>query len=384
MEGLFNHVIDGETYLGFITTITLLMFIVIMRSFNRRLRNKFTAVAVAMLIALTAGALDTHFGYVGCCTNIRYLFKIVKYICEGYMELTVVQIVGHDYRKSRLKILWTPFILISIVIASAPFSPAVFSFGPKGEFIRGPVGYIVFVQAGIYTLMALAVCAKKWFNGYQRDALIILFMLAVVSMGVFLEEALIYDNCTLTSSSIGVLFVYVYMYAERYNVDSVSGCYKRRCFYSDAAKYAKTNMAVISMDLNDLKLINDNFGHKAGDIALLTLAEVCRSVKDNRFILYRTGGDEFMMLGIKASKEEAEQLISDTKQKLSETPYSCSFGLHMYKPGDDFDEVVVQADKAMYDDKSLYKQSRTKRSHARTEQYDEKSQSFNNDIKFKN
>ena len=382
MDNVLNYVIDGETYLGFITTITLLMFILIMRSFDSRLRNKFTAVAVAMMIALMAGAMDIRYQYLGDCSGIRYLFKIVKYICEGYMELTVVQIVGHDYQKSRLKILWTPFILISIVILCAPFNPAIFYFGPNGEFIRGPVGYVVFVQAGIYMLMALAVVVKKWANGYQRDALIILFLLAVVSTGVLLEEALIYENCTLTSSSIGILFVYVYMYAERYNVDSVSMCYKRRCFYSDAAKYSKIDMAVISMDLNDLKYINDNFGHKAGDIALLTFAQVCRGVKPNKFILYRPGGDEFMMLGIKASKDEAESLISSIRQKLLETPYSCSFGLYMYKPGDDFDEIVVQADKAMYDDKNLYKQSRTKRSHARSEKYDEKVESFSNDINF--
>lgn len=374
--------IDGGSYLGFIIIITLLMFIVLMRSFDRELRNKFTGLAFFMLVALGVGALDVRLCHDEVCTGIRYVIKLIKYLCEGYMEVTVFRIVALNYKIGKRKIIWLPYILISLILITAPINPYVFSFDEFGRQVTGPLGYLVFVQAGIYMIMALAVCANKWVNGYQRDALIIVFMLAVVSMGVFLEEAGIYENCILNSSSIGILFLYVYIYAERYNVDSVSMCYKRRCFYSDAAKYAKSNMAIISMDLNDLKYINDNFGHKAGDIALLTFAEVCRSVKNNNFILYRTGGDEFMILGINTSRVEAEKLIFQVKSRLSETPYTCSFGLYMYKPGDDFDEAVVQADKAMYDDKHNYKASKTKRAHSRNEQYDEKMESFSNDIKF--
>lgn len=382
MIGLSHFGVDGGTYLGFIICITLLMFILIMRSFDRKLRSQFLRVDIAMILALGAGALEMELLEIGGSTTLLYASLLVKYILEGYMELSIVQIVGREYQKSRLKVLWLPFILISLVLCLAPFSTAIFNFDKVNGFSRGPLGYLIFIEAGIYMLMGMAICVKKWSTGYQRDALIILFMLAVVSTGVFLEEANIYENCTLTSSSIGVLFVYVYMYAERYNVDSVSMCYKRRCFYSDAAKYAKSEMAVISMDLNDLKYINDNFGHKAGDVALLTFAEVCRSVKSNKYILYRTGGDEFMILGIRVSKAEAEGLIATIRAKLQETPYTCSFGLQMYKPGDDFDDVVVQADKAMYDDKSIYKASKTKRSHARSIEYDEKVEPFVNDIHF--
>lgn len=382
MLGLSYFWIEGGTYIGFIVCITLLMFILIMRSFDIKLRRKFTRVAVAMILALIAGSLELGLLEQKSISGLIYMALLLKYILEGYMEIAVIQIVGHDYEKVQSKLMWIPFVIISIVICTAPINPDVFYFDSIQGFVRGPLGYLIFVEAGIYLLAGLCICVKKWFTGYQRDALIILFMLVIVSIGVLLEEAYIFDNCTLTSSSIGVLFVYVYMYAERYNVDSVSMCYKRRCFYSDAAKYAKQELAIISMDLNDLKYINDNYGHKAGDVALLTFAEVCRSVKTNKFILYRTGGDEFMILGIRATKNEAEKLISIIREKLKETPYTCSFGLYMYKPGEDFDEAVVQADKAMYDDKHLYKANKRNHNRRTLEEFDEKVQSFNNDIDF--
>ncbi len=215
-----------------------------------------------------------------------------------------------------------------------------------------------------------------------RDVLTIVVMLAMVVVGGILEQTKILMSCTLPSSAIGILFLYMYMYAERYNVDSVSKCYKRRCFYSDAEKHSKSKMAIISMDLNDLKYINDNYGHKAGDIALLTFAEVCRSVKPKKFVLYRTGGDEFMILGNKASRDEAEALTELIREKLRETPYTCSFGIYMYNPGEDFDSCVVKADQAMYDDKRVYKESKTKRSHPRSDEYEERLDNFTNNISF--
>ncbi len=382
MGDIIGAGLDGGTYLGYIVCITLLMFIGTMRAFDRELRKKFIIVTFVMMIALGAGAADIYYSSLKEPVFSRYIVRLVKYLCEGYMELVLVQIVGHDYKASRSIIIWIPYIVISMLMLTAPINPDIFYFTADNQFVRGYLGYAVFMQAVIYIMMDLAVVIKKWYDGYQRDAVMILYMVAVVVIGVCLEEAKIFKNCTIISSTIGILFVYIYIYAERYNVDSVSKCYKRRCFYSDAAKYARVHMAIISMDLNDLKYINDNYGHKAGDIALLTFAEVCRSVKTNNFILYRTGGDEFMILGIKASEQEASNLIRLIREKLKETPYSCSFGLQMYSPGDDFDAAVVAADKAMYDDKSIYKASKTKRSHARNDDYANNFETFTNDIRF--
>lgn len=212
-----------------------------------------------------------------------------------------------------------------------------------------------------------------------RDKFIILFMIIVIGLGALHETAGVFNNCLIPSCAISLLFLYMYMYAERYNVDSVSKCYKRRCFYSDAEKYGKHSLAIVSMDLNDLKMLNDNYGHKAGDIALLTFAEVCRSVKPKNFILYRTGGDEFMMLGIKATLADTEALVRRIKERLTDTPYASSFGIYMYDPSEDFDAAVIKADQAMYEDKRAYKESRVKRF---GDQFEDGNDSFTNNINF--
>ncbi len=243
--------------------------------------------------------------------------------------------------------------------------------------------FIVQTGLGIFALLVVSsILIKDIERNNKSDMAVIAFVILVFIVGFILELTMVFKNCIFPSASVAILFLYTYMYAERYNYDSVSKCYKRRCFYSDAAKYSKTNFSVISMDLNDLKFINDNYGHKAGDIALLTFAEVCRAVKQNKFILYRTGGDEFMFLGIKATLDESEELVSAVRNKLKETPYTCSFGISMYTPGTDFDDVVVKADQAMYDDKRAFKELKAKYGSAKDEEAEDKLKNFTNNIHF--
>ena len=375
--------IDGGTYIGLMVCVTLFIFIVTMRSFDRELRKKFIYTIIAMFFALVMAAIDMHLQELPTLNNARYITRIAKLIAEGYMQVSVLRIFSKELNKLGEKVIWIPFLVTSFVLLTAPFNSEVFYFTSDNKYIRGPLGNIVFVEATIYMALALRICIHRWFSGFQRDAFTILCMVMVIAVGVVLEDRHIFANCTLNSSAVCTIYLYMYMYAERYNVDSVSRCYKRRCFYADAAKYSKNQIAIISMDLNDLKFINDNYGHKAGDIALLTFAEVVRSVKTNKFILYRTGGDEFMILGIKASIFESEELVNLVREKLKETPYTCSFGISIYNPGDDFDAAVVKADKEMYSDKNTYKESRTKRSHSRVDDFDNINV-FTNDINFLN
>lgn len=375
--------LDGGTYIGLVVCITLIIFIVTMRSFDRDLRKKFIYTITALCIALIMSYLDMHYALEPTVNPLRYVARIIKLIAEGYMEVSVLRIFIKDINKVNDKVIWLPFIVASVVLLMAPVNREVFYFTPDNEYVRGPLGNVIFVEAIIYMALALRICIKKWFEGFQRDAVTMLSMLMMTAVGVIFENEKIFPNCALNSSAVCIIFLYMYMYAERYNVDSVSRCYKRRCFYADAAKYARNQIAIISMDLNDLKFINDNYGHKSGDIALLTFAEVVRSVKTNKFILYRTGGDEFMILGIKASLSEAKELVEYVREKLKETPYTCSFGINMYNPGDDFDAAVVKADKAMYADKNAYKESRTKRSRSRVDDF-ENINLFSNNINFLN
>jgi diguanylate cyclase (GGDEF)-like protein len=122
----------------------------------------------------------------------------------------------------------------------------------------------------------------------------------------------------------------------------------------------KDSLALLFLDVDRFKNINDTLGHTVGDIMLehvsKRLAESLPALK-----VYRIGGDEFTLILPKSSRDEALQAAEIILQQF-ETPYeinehsfflTASIGIGMYPfDGDDMDSLVANADTAMYQAKA--------------------------------
>lgn len=120
------------------------------------------------------------------------------------------------------------------------------------------------------------------------------------------------------------------------------------------------NITVIFWDLNNLKIINDTYGHEYGDKALSALASVLYAHSDEQCRrVYRFGGDEFVMIIDNPHDGEAELIISAVKDELVKCSYDISIEISSAVGvasgnGSDIIEIVKNADSAMYADKQLY------------------------------
>lgn len=124
--------------------------------------------------------------------------------------------------------------------------------------------------------------------------------------------------------------------------------------------------AVAMVDLNDLKKINDQYGHKSGDAYI---KGCCRIVCDifNYSPIFRIGGDEFVVIMIGEDYENRDELIlqakeafaisfSDVKKPVFQR-YSASIGLAVFGPEDNtFENVFKRADNEMYTAKMIFKE----------------------------
>lgn len=115
--------------------------------------------------------------------------------------------------------------------------------------------------------------------------------------------------------------------------------------------------AVLFVDLNDLKMLNDSFGHMGGDAALVTVAEKLIEGTRATDCVARLGGDEFCVLlehaDEKSAIETAERLvaiIADEECLFEGSPMSLSvaIGVTLIEKGDTPATVLARADKAMY------------------------------------
>lgn len=144
--------------------------------------------------------------------------------------------------------------------------------------------------------------------------------------------------------------------------DSLTGCFNRARLENVKSmyEYAKA-VAIVFIDVNNLKRMNDDFGHEAGD-ALLKSAAYKLNYWTNYGDVYRMGGDEFMVVVVNKSPEYVNKLVSHwypTVGQLNRDSdgFKCvlSYGVAYGSQGCNFDALQKQADDKMYEMKVALK-----------------------------
>ncbi|MBI5583616.1 MAG: PAS domain S-box protein [Deltaproteobacteria bacterium] len=159
-------------------------------------------------------------------------------------------------------------------------------------------------------------------------------------------------------------------------IDELTGLYNRRGFLTLARQQLKMadrmqrGIFLLFADLDDLKDINDNYGHSEGDRALQAVADILKDTFREPDILARIGGDEFVVLAIEGtSAANAEILNARFTNNLSAYnqkgrhpyPLSVSQGVVRHVPGRliSIEELMAQADRLMYEKKREKKNPRS-------------------------
>ncbi|MBE6865077.1 MAG: GGDEF domain-containing protein [Ruminococcus flavefaciens] len=114
--------------------------------------------------------------------------------------------------------------------------------------------------------------------------------------------------------AVNVMLYYVFLLQKFTKHDPLTNLLNRQSYYSDAERYSNYITAVVAMDMNGLKEINDNEGHKAGDTALQTLADCFWKAANHGQRIYRIGGDEFTILCIGILEKDVLSLIERIRQ----------------------------------------------------------------------
>ena len=121
---------------------------------------------------------------------------------------------------------------------------------------------------------------------------------------------------------------------------------------------AQTPVAVVAMDIDHFKRVNDGHGHSAGDQVLKRLAQLMRDNSRGGDVLCRVGGEEFLMLLPEARLEVAEQVAQRLRAQVQNTAMApvghitVSLGVaHWPQHGSDMATVLKAADAALYEAK---------------------------------
>ncbi|MGH8689138.1 MAG: 7TM diverse intracellular signaling domain-containing protein [Burkholderiales bacterium] len=138
--------------------------------------------------------------------------------------------------------------------------------------------------------------------------------------------------------------------------------HQRLSLAMELAKRNRKKLAVMLVDLDDFKLVNDTRGHPAGDQALSQLAARLRTSVRGSDTVARYGGDEFVVLAGELDRAEDAAMIAEKVADMVQVPLSlpggparvgCSIGISVYPDdAEDGETLIALADKAMYASKA--------------------------------
>jgi diguanylate cyclase (GGDEF)-like protein len=148
--------------------------------------------------------------------------------------------------------------------------------------------------------------------------------------------------------------------------DDLTCLYNRRGFFAAATQQLKLasrrgkGMLLMFCDVDNLKMINDCYGHREGDLALVRTADALETAFRDSDVLARLSGDEFAVLALEVSQEDQGVLLhrlekSLKKSNMNETRYelSLSVGVARFDPQHavSLGELIELADRDMYEQK---------------------------------
>lgn len=147
--------------------------------------------------------------------------------------------------------------------------------------------------------------------------------------------------------------------------DDLTGLFRPGYFYErlqeELARLERERQtaALVFIDLDDFKRVNDTYGHRAGDALLVQIAHELRAVLRPSDVICRMGGDEFLVLIPRLEEKEAQALAERLCERIRQREFSlpgggttrvgASVGLSMYPANaSDWQKLIHRADEAMY------------------------------------
>lgn len=216
------------------------------------------------------------------------------------------------------------------------------------------ISYFIFNKMDVFFIYTIYLVVIELYNylkhpKYDNNIRAILYIFLIVSL---LINKLYIGNTFFT------LFYFIYLICDFYVKDELTDTLNRKPLKRDLNKNKKQINAIISIDLNNLKKINDTLGHDEGDKAIVTLVEIIKTTILKEMRVYRVGGDEFLVVCYNTHKMEIEDFIKNLKEKMNKTKYSCAIGVAYKEKNLSLNDLTKIADEAMYEDKEHYKKVR--------------------------
>ena len=351
-------------------SICLVMILISIRNFKvRKKESVYFLIFTGILFLLSVVVAMEQYASATGNIYLATIFTSLGYAARPVLILIFILLANMNEKRS----VWYYRIFIGLLCLNAlvyiipwffnvPWmSTAVFHYelvDGKAVFQYG--GFLNYTSHAIalFFLVLLIYFSIASFQGkHRRDGIVLILCGLIILATVITEMVLQRTDLLNIISGICILIDYIFIISINASRDPLTHLYDRRTYYEDLTKYENLINGIIQLDMNELKYYNDNFGHEAGDEALVSLANIfTSSIISKSMCAYRLSGDEFLILMFQGKKEQLDEVVNKIRTQLSTSKYSAAMGSCFIEKGDNtsFDEAMKKAEKLMYKDKNEY------------------------------
>lgn len=353
-----------------IVLLVVVMFVMSLRLFISRRRKAYFSLTISLSFIILQYLLLLGLEFSGQVYREWFdiFVQFLKVLCFIFINFAVYQLYNSTNRKHYLYfvVMIGINLLLSYVYLRIPY---VFHGTVEQVKLLQNIGFELYL---IVLLMLCYVYISPYIN-QPRKYLASLYLYAIAELShiinvYILEVPLTFLNLMINFLPIVYYFILFLILFNRvielmqavYRTaitDGLTGLYNRHYFIKKVNQYVtyEIPVTVIFCDIDNFKRLNDTEGHQAGDDALRHVAQIAMDVSDELGIAGRYGGEEIVLL-ITDRTIKGELVAEALRSRVEEeTPVTISVGYCSYKNGLSAEELLHQADEAMYHAKTTGK-----------------------------
>lgn len=338
------------------------------------LQGNLFEIATLMTLASTFVDIVFQFALLGNLTagfsaffmHVFYLITpIILVVFAVYTALTIENSVNNHFRTAQI-VYAVPLLVYSILWIVNIFTGFMFSYVSNKGIVLGDHYVLVLILYALYSFGSIAYSIFRHRIIVPRKRIITMILCNVIVL-IAIVLQLILDVLLINYAFTLVLLIKYLGYQNRREIiDPLTGVMSRKSCVAKieeslSNKHSRGEGALLLADVDNLKVINDSYGHSTGDECLAAVARQLKNSFRGKNVVGRIGGDEFVLFLVKADDkeqvaDELNNLIGAIQKDISaivghdvSINSSISIGIcHATKEDKKFEQLYKRADRALY------------------------------------
>lgn len=291
---------------------------------------------------------------VGEWWRLRFFTSAMQFSAAPLSPLILLRIYRRNQTNHMRCLQCLPAVITAILSMSSIWTGLVLQVAPGNIYSRGPLFLLPFFSSAIYSVFILRAVSRQETPGRRLETTFLLCAGTAIAGACTFEIVFVIRYMIWSTTAVMLLTYFLLLTILKVLYDPQTGVYSRLTYAKRLESIKDGEAATLAMiDMNGLKMINDSYGHKAGDQAIVQVSRALLSIPLRGKKLYRYGGDEFVIVVNswcgKALEEKLKEVASNCGI-INGITLSFAFGVVEYRGGN-LHKATDEMDSLMYQKK---------------------------------